>query len=109
MHAKLCYIAGKYRGETNDIIKENIMTAQQYQLLLTRAYPEFFYLCPHTNTEFLDGAQDDQYFLDGTMEMLRRCDAIYMLPGWKGSEGSNKELAEANRLGIENVTERLEV
>jgi len=106
---KLCYIAGKYRGKTNADIKENIMIAQWYQLKLTKLYPEFFYLCPHTNTEFLDGAQDDQYFLDGTMEMLRRCDAIYMLPAWQGSEGSEKELAEANRLGREDVTERLEL
>jgi hypothetical protein len=105
----MCYIAGKYRGKTSAEIKENIMIAEWYQLQLTKMYPQYFYICPHSNTAFLDGSQSDEYFLDGTMELLRRCDAIYMLPSWQGSEGSKKELKEANRLGIKDVTEELEV
>ena len=106
---KLVYIAGKYRGKTSAEIKENIMIAEWYQLKLTQMYPQYFYICPHSNTAFLDGSQPDQYFLDGTMEMLRRCNGIYMLPGWEGSEGSKKELAEAEKLGIIDVTKELEV
>lgn len=35
------------------------------------------------------------------MEILSRCDAIYMLRGYKYSKGSKAELREAKRLGLE--------
>jgi hypothetical protein len=39
-------------------------------------------------------------FLDGDLEILRRVDAIFMLPGWENSEGSKGELALAITLGL---------
>lgn len=56
-------------------------------------------ICPHLNTANFDGIVPDQNFLDGTMEMMRRCDLVVLLPGWGDSSGSIKEKSEADRLG----------
>jgi len=53
-------------------------------------------ICPHLNTAFM-GRGDDRQWLDGDLEILRRCDAIYMLNGWRDSAGALAELDEAHR------------
>jgi len=45
----------------------------------------------------------DSMFLDGDREIIRRVDAIYMLPGWSSSIGANLEHDEAKRIGIEII------
>ena len=34
----------------------------------------------------------DAYWLNGTMELLNRCDAIYLAPGWEASSGCIGEI-----------------
>ena len=53
------------------------------------------------NTAFMDGAAHDSVWLDGDLEMLRRCDIVVMLPNWEQSEGATAEHAEAKRCGLE--------
>ncbi len=58
---------------------------------------------PHSNTGNMDFSLPDlgdQYWLDATMELLRRCDAVVLAPGWQYSEGTKLEIAEAERLKI---------
>jgi hypothetical protein len=57
-------------------------------------------LCPHTNTRFFDKTATDKAYLDGTMEMLRRCDAVVMCANFQASQGALAERAEAERLGL---------
>ena len=38
-------------------------------------------------------------YIKHSLEMLRHCDAIYLMPGWETSEGVKRELAEAALLG----------
>lgn len=45
-----------------------------------------FALCPHTNTRHFDKELPDEVFLAGTLEMLRRSDAILLIPGWTRSQ-----------------------
>lgn len=58
-------------------------------------------LCPHANTRpyFVDG-QAPEFWLDGTLELMRRCDAILLMQNWLASAGSRAERDEAKRLGI---------
>jgi hypothetical protein len=49
----------------------------------------------------MDGICPDQWFLDGDIQMLRRCDAIYMIPGWETSQGAREELDIAKSLRME--------
>lgn len=58
---------------------------------------------PHANTagfEHYDPSLPDQFWLDGTLEMMRRCDCVVLCPGWEKSTGTLSEIAEAQRLSI---------
>jgi len=57
-------------------------------------------LIPHTNTRFYNGTLTDEFWLEGTMELLRRCDAAIFVPGWEASSGSRGEREECTRLQI---------
>jgi hypothetical protein len=57
-------------------------------------------LCPHANSRHMDGVASDEVFLDGTMELLRRCDAVALVSNWRDSAGARAEVEEADRLGL---------
>lgn len=40
---------------------------------------------------FFDKSLDDTFWLNGTAELLRKCDAIVLIPGWRESKGSMAE------------------
>lgn len=97
---KLIYIAGKYSAPTPYLIKQNIEDAWRAGLIVAQCAPEWFPVIPHKNTEFMDGLRPYEYFINGTLELLRRCDAILMLSGWAESAGAKAEREEARRLGL---------
>ena len=94
---KVVYIAGKFRGANAWEIEKNIRWAEQYGMEVAErgAMP----LIPHSNTRFFHGTLSDTFWLDGTLELLRRCDAVYCVRGWQESTGARMEVAEAERLG----------
>jgi hypothetical protein len=52
------------------------------------------------NTAFFGGAADDQVWLSGDLEILRRCDAAICVDGWRASSGASGEVAFARDVGI---------
>ena len=52
-------------------------------------------MCPHLNTINFQGAAPDDVWLEGDLELLRRCDGVVMVPGWKASSGACAERNEA--------------
>lgn len=95
---KLVYVAMPYRGPTPWKVEENVHAAKKVGAEL--AHLGVFPVIPQANTAHFDGIQSDRFWLDGTMELLRRCDAIFLGPGWRESEGAMAESAEADSLGI---------
>lgn len=95
---KVIYIAGPFRGATPWDVAENVRNAERWALEVAKlgAMP----LCPHANTAHFDGQCTGQFWLDGTLELLRRCDAAIFIPGWPPSAGSRGEFDECQRLGI---------
>lgn len=102
---RLVYIAGPYRATCALKTQRNIFAAEslgkQVALQCTGYYP----VIPHCNTALWDydpGLDNitGQYHLDGTMEMMRRCDAVLVVPNYLNSEGTKLEIAEAERLNI---------
>jgi len=104
----LVYTAGPYRSDTINGVVKNIQVAREHSERLWQA--GYAVLCPHLNTALFNGLVDDQVFLDGTMEMLKRCDMIYLLPGWNSSSGTLAELAYARSVNMPVLyyTDRLE-
>lgn len=92
------YIAGPYRGPNAWAIAENVRTAERAALEVWKMGAAA--LCPHTNTANFQGAAPDEVWLEGDLEMLRRCDAVYALPTFHLSTGAKAEIAEAERRHI---------
>lgn len=98
---KVIYISGKYRDARGIYyVLENIRAAEEAALEVWAAGGVA--ICPHKNTAGFDGAFNlsEHTWLNGDLELVRRCDAIYMLPNWVDSEGAAKERAEAERIGL---------
>ncbi len=97
---KVCYIAGKFTAASPWEIELNVRAAEvaAVGVIATGAMP----LIPHANTRFFHGLKgtDERFWYDGTLELLRRCDCVYMVPGWKTSKGARAEREEAQRLKL---------
>jgi len=98
---KVIYVAGKYTGKSEWEIYNNIHHAR---LVAHRLWGEgWAVICPHANTAFFGGPEthdiDRMKWLNGDLEILSRCDAIYMLLGWECSLGAKQEYAVARKLG----------
>jgi len=109
---KVLYVAGPFRAANAWEVEQNIRRAEALALEAWRCGCAV--ICPHTNTRFFSGAAPDPVWLDGDLEMLRRCDAILMTPDWKRSSGATKEWELARELdmavlySIEDLKEWLE-
>jgi hypothetical protein len=93
---KVVYLAGAFRGSTAWEVECNVRRAEEvgHAVLKAGAMP----LIPHANTRFFHGECEDQFLVDGTLELMRRCDAVLRVPGWENSVGTRGELHEASRL-----------
>ncbi len=95
---KLVYIAGPYTGKTPWEIECNIHRARVVgaKVAALGALP----VIPHANTAHFDNIQPASFFIEGTLELLRRCDAVVVLENSQASKGTQGEIAEAKRLGM---------
>lgn len=110
---KLIYIAGPYRPYTCADgtwvgTPMNIRNAEVTAVNLVNALGRYglFPVVPHLNTRDFENQvkqNDDQYFLDGTMAMLERCDAVLLtMPDADVvSVGTKAEVHRAHQLGIQ--------
>uniref|UniRef100_A0A6M3JHD9 DUF4406 domain-containing protein n=1 Tax=viral metagenome TaxID=1070528 RepID=A0A6M3JHD9_9ZZZZ len=96
---KIIYVAGKYRAKTEWALEENIRHAEREAVKLWQH--GWAVICPHKNTAHFGGVCTDATWLDGDLEILKRCDAIYMLAGWDLSSGARAERELAKSSGIE--------
>ncbi|MEK6797377.1 MAG: DUF4406 domain-containing protein [Planctomycetota bacterium] len=102
---KLVYVGGPYRALTEFGVHRNIQAAELWTVELLRLGAAV--ICPHKNTAYLGGAVSDKHVLAADLEILRRCDAMFLIPGWWHSAGTLGEIAFATEMGIP-VFERLE-
>lgn len=95
---RLVYVAGPFRGPDSWAMESNIRRAEALALDAWRAGAAV--ICPHANTRFFQGSAPDSVWLDGDLEILRRCDAILLTPDWERSAGARAEKDEAERCGM---------
>lgn len=92
------YIAGKFRGPTAWAIAEHVREAERWGLRVAEAGA--MPLIPHANTALFHGLLTEQFWIDGTLGLLARCDAALFMPGWTESTGAVGEHSYCERHGI---------
>jgi len=92
------YIAGAYRAETEWELHQNIENAREAAIEgWKRGYSVF---CPHLNSGHMGGVVDDSEFLAAGLDMVTKCQAMFMLPDWQDSEGAVRERKVAKTLDL---------
>jgi len=95
---KVVYIAGPFRGRDENEVHSNILEARAVGFRVARhgGVP----LIPHTMYEGFDGKLTDEFWLDATMRLLGRCDAVVLCNCWWYSNGALAEIEAARALGL---------
>jgi len=96
---KVIYVAGPYRSHKPGGAQVNIQNAWRVALEVWGMGAAA--ICPHANTAHMDapGFEDAATYLDGDIEIMRRCDAVVLMEGWQQSEGAKREAREAIKAG----------
>lgn len=95
---KLVYIAGPYRADTVEAVKLNIESAKKTALLVLEK--GYYPVTPHLNSALFEllANVDDQFYLDHTLELMERCNAVVMSQGWQESQGATAEYERAKEI-----------
>ena len=105
---RVIYVAGKYKAPTEWELVQNIRHAEE---VARRLWAEgWVVICPHMNTAHWGGLLEDPeedhlLWLRGDLELVKRCDAIYMLNNWDKSSGARSEHELALKLKKEIIYE----
>jgi len=105
------YISGRYRHYLpsghfdHDAMNAEIKAEQRWAGILAKA--GCAWIAPLANTHFLQGRIDDDEFIERDLAIIRRLrvgrDFLLLRPNWTDSEGSQRELAEAQERELEVV------
>lgn len=88
---RLIYVAHKIRDPRGPYwMREHVKQGEAVALALWNMGAAV--ICPGKNTMWFDGAAPDAVWLNGDLEMIRRCDAVVMAPNWKTSNGARGEM-----------------
>jgi hypothetical protein len=79
-------------------MEKNIRVAEELALEIWRLGAAA--ICPHANTRFFQDELPDHVWLDGDLEIVKRCDALMMTPDWQRSKGAIQEKTMAHEFGI---------
>jgi hypothetical protein len=98
MKLKIAYIAGSYTADTTYEVRNNIRRAEKVnEWAWQNGYAA---ICPHTNTQFLDGLCDYHIWASGYLYIVERCDLMILVPEWENSKGTKAEISLARKLII---------
>jgi nucleoside 2-deoxyribosyltransferase len=93
---KVIYVAGPYTGkghgpENYAEIGHNILNAREWAIKILKL-GGCVTLTPHLNSAHMEcDFNHPEFWYEADLELLKRCDAIFMIPGWERSKGSVKE------------------
>jgi len=86
---KLIYVAGKMMADTAWEREQYIRHAEVAALNILKIGAAVH--CPHAQCRFYDGEMPWGEWIKRDIEVLKRCDAIYMCSNWKSSTGATAE------------------
>lgn len=86
---KVIFVSGPFRAETAWEIEQNVRRVEVVTLEISRMGA--IALAPHLLTRYFQDELPDEFWMTGAIELLKRSDAIFMVPGWESSIGSLAE------------------
>lgn len=97
-YVDLVYVAGPYTATPERTVAQHIDDARLLGCMVASmgALP----VIPHMNTAHMDNLQPWGWWIDATLELMYRCNAVVMLPGWERSRGAKGEHDKAKEIGI---------
>lgn len=91
---KVVYLAHPYGGK-----RENVYKSVDLATELSMAHPDIhFFNAAHYFYQY-EGVLTEEEIMKRCLDMVRRCDELWLAPGWKHSKGCNAEHMEATSLG----------
>jgi Domain of unknown function (DUF4406) len=94
----LVYIAGPFTAPDVWGVECNIRQAEEWGFKIARC--GFVPVIPHTMYRFFHGTITEKFWYMATLELMERCDAVLLIPGWQESKGAEKEKETAEILEI---------
>jgi hypothetical protein len=86
----LIYVAGAYNGD----VSANIQKAEDVSISLIRN--GWHVITPHKNTagyeQYEDGVLTKKTWITMDLNILERCDALYVMDNWRTSVGTQEEI-----------------
>lgn len=95
---KLIYIAAPYTTHDEFEKQLNIEAAKYIGYKIAKA--GMMPVLPTVNTALFDEANSPEFWYEGTLELMRRCDAVYVLDGSDESKGVINEIAIARSMQL---------
>lgn len=103
---KLIYVAGPFTAPTPDQIRDNIRRAaalgHEVRKLGAGVLVPHLLGAPYVHAACAAQHPDDfgyRWWIEETLEHMRRCDAVIMTPDWEASNGARGERDEARKNG----------
>ena len=95
---KLIYVAGPFTAPTDCARLRNIQEAREVADQINRLYGKrgAFAIAPHFLSHGIEDSGDGQFWYAGTLEFMRRCDAVVLTVRWRESTGAVAERADAD-------------
>ena len=95
---KLIYVAGRFSADDGWGVAQNVHAAEVAARAVLRlgAMP----VTPHSIGARMAGTETQELWRAGTLALMRRCDAVLVLPGYERSVGTLGEIEEARRLNM---------
>ena len=96
---RLIYIAGKLNGDACSYI-QNVHKMLQFGETVRNMGCCVAIPCNDFLHGLVIGTHEYEDYFDNNLEILKRADAIALVPGWETSEGTRKEILEARKNNI---------
>lgn len=95
---RVVYLAGPFRDPDPAVMVARTRAAQRMAVAVAQCGCAPY--VPHANLGYAYGLIDEAEAARFNDAILRRCDAVLLLPGWGESVGARHELDLAKRLGM---------
>ena len=98
---RLIYLAGAYRENEANELFYNIAHGRIRQVDFSKKFKNLVPVLPHVMFLDIASSRPESYFLEATLEVMMRCDAVWVFdPNWKYSKGTVNEVDIAKSLNI---------